>query len=95
MCVFGGPDQWATVRKIAPDRFARIAAFEREFGSTIKQGSSIGELADRGRPYLACADAALVRLALSHDYPADQVILPDGQAWELPPGAFKRGGGPT
>jgi hypothetical protein len=94
-CVFSGPDQWASIRRIAPDRFARIAAYEREFGLTIRRGEGVGQLADRGRPYPACDDASLVRLALSHDYPADQIVLPDGIPWQLPPGAFKRGGGPT
>jgi 3'-phosphoadenosine 5'-phosphosulfate sulfotransferase (PAPS reductase)/FAD synthetase len=35
-CIFGGADQWASVRRVAPERFARIAAYEREFGVTIK-----------------------------------------------------------
>jgi 3'-phosphoadenosine 5'-phosphosulfate sulfotransferase (PAPS reductase)/FAD synthetase len=94
-CVFGGADQWASVRKIAPDRFARIAAYEHEFGCTIKRGLTVEELADRGRPYPTCDDAGLVALAMSPKYPADQVVMPDGEPWRLPPGAFRRGGGPT
>ena len=93
-CIFGGADQWASVRKVAPDRFARVAAYERAFGCTIKQGISVEQLADRGTPYPACNDTNLVALAMSSDYPADQVFVPDG-TWRLPPGAFKRGGGPT
>jgi 3'-phosphoadenosine 5'-phosphosulfate sulfotransferase (PAPS reductase)/FAD synthetase len=94
-CIFGGPDQWASVRKLAPDRFARIAAFEREFGCTIKQGVTVEQLADRGTPYPACDDPDLVALAMSPEYAAEQVIVPEGQPWRLPPGAFKRGGGPV
>jgi 3'-phosphoadenosine 5'-phosphosulfate sulfotransferase (PAPS reductase)/FAD synthetase len=94
-CVFGGPDQWASVRKIAPDRFARIAAYEREFGCTIKRGLTVEELADRGTPYPACEDAGLVALAMSPDYPAYQVVVPDGEPWLLPAGAFGRGDGPV
>jgi 3'-phosphoadenosine 5'-phosphosulfate sulfotransferase (PAPS reductase)/FAD synthetase len=93
-CIFGGPDQWASVRKIATDRFARITAYEREFGVTIKRGVTVEELADRGTPYPACDDAGLVALAMSSDYPADQVVVPPGE-WRLPTGAFKRGGGPV
>jgi len=93
-CIFAGPDQWASVRKIAPDRFARIAAYEREFGCTIKQGMTVEQLADRSTPYPACDDPDLVSLAMSSAYPTDQVVVPPGE-WRLPPGAFKRGGGPT
>ncbi len=94
-CIFGGPDQWASVRKIASERFARIAAYEREFGVTIKQGVTVEELADRGTPYPQCDDPDLVSLAMSPDYHAEQVFVPEGQPWRLPPGAFRRGGGPV
>ena len=93
-CIFGGPDQWASVRKLAPARFAKIAAYEREFGCTIKQGITIEQLSDKGTPYPACDDPALVALAMSSDYPADQVVVRPGE-WRLPPGAFQRGGGPV
>jgi hypothetical protein len=94
-CIFGGPDQWASVRRIAPDRFARVAAYEAEFGCTIRKGVAVGQLADRGTPYLACDDAALMALAMSDSYPADQVFVPTGEEWKVPPGAYNRGGGPS
>lgn len=93
-CIFGGPDQWASVRKVAPERFAAIARYEREFGVTIKRGVTIEQLADRGTPYPACDNPDLVALAMSSDYPADQVVVPPGE-WRLPAGAYQRGGGPT
>lgn len=93
-CIFGGPDQWASVRKVAPERFARIAAYEREFEVTIKRGVTVEELADRGTPYPACDDPDRVALAMSSASPADQVIVPPGE-WRLPDGAFRRGGGPV
>jgi 3'-phosphoadenosine 5'-phosphosulfate sulfotransferase (PAPS reductase)/FAD synthetase len=92
-CIFGAADQWASVRKIAPDRFARIAAYEREFACTIKHGMTVEQLADRGTPYPACNDPALVALAMSSQYPPQQVFVPE--QWQLPDGAFRRGGGPT
>src|SRR5262249_44790746 len=94
-CVFGGPDQWASVRAIAPARFDRIAAFEAEFGCTIKRGVNIEQLANRGTPYPACEDAALVRLAMSEGYPAVGGVVPEGEEWVMPAGAFGRGGGPS
>ena len=57
---FGGPDSWASVREIAPERFAKLAAYERRFGCTIMRGESVEELADRGKPHPGCDDATLV-----------------------------------
>jgi 3'-phosphoadenosine 5'-phosphosulfate sulfotransferase (PAPS reductase)/FAD synthetase len=94
-CIFGGSDQWASIRRIAPARFARIAAYERQFGCTIKRGLTVEQLADRGTPYPQCDDAALVTLAMSDSYPAEQVLVPAGEEWQLPPGAYRRGGGPS
>lgn len=94
-CIFGGSDQWASVRAIAPARFARIAAQETAFACTIKQGATVGQLADRGTPYPQCGDADLVSLAMSDNNPADQVLVPVGEDWLLPAGAFRRGGGPS
>ena len=34
-CIFGNPDQWASMRYLAPDWFERIAADEAGFGRTI------------------------------------------------------------
>lgn len=92
-CIFGGPDQWASVRKVAPERFEAIARYERDFGFTIKQGESVVSLADRGTPYPECDVPGLVAAAMSRYYPAEGILLPPG-VWTLPPGAYKRGGGP-
>jgi 3'-phosphoadenosine 5'-phosphosulfate sulfotransferase (PAPS reductase)/FAD synthetase len=90
-CIFGQGDQWASVRLIAPNLFARIAQYERAFGKTIHRGKSVVDLADKGTPYPECSDRKLVALALSRDYPRDQIKT---DAWTLPPGAFKHCGGP-
>lgn len=94
-CIFGLADQWASVRKIAPAYFERVADYEEEFGCTITQGMTVRQMADRGTPYPECEDEALVSLAMSHSYPAREIVLPDGVEWTMPAGAFKRGGGPT
>ncbi len=94
-CIFGGANQWASIRKIAPVTFDVIASYEQEFGCTIKQGKNVVQLADQGTPYPGCDNQALVALALGRDYPTDQVRLPEGATWELPAGAFSACGGPT
>jgi 3'-phosphoadenosine 5'-phosphosulfate sulfotransferase (PAPS reductase)/FAD synthetase len=91
-CIFGQADQWASVRLIAPDLFARIAQHERDFGRTIHRGRSVMGLADRGTPYPDCCNHELVALALGREYPAHLALTGD---WTLPPGAFKHCGGPS
>jgi hypothetical protein len=94
-CIFGQADQWASVRLIAPEVFGRIAAYEREFGCTIKHGLTVEQLADRGTPYPNCSDPDLVKLAMGRDYPAELARLPEGTPWAVPAGAFCRCGGPS
>jgi hypothetical protein len=62
--------------------------------TSLHEAAVLGQ-AERGRPYPECDDEGLVALAMSHGYPADQVLVPDGQEWRVPAGAFKRGGGPS
>ena len=90
-CIFGNSDQWASVKQIAPETFERIAGYEREFGHTIDNHRSVMEMAESGESFVD-APQWLIELAMSEDYPADQVHT---DAWKLPKGAFKRGGGPT
>ncbi len=88
----GKADQWASVRLIAPDLFARTARYEREFGKTIHGGKSVVDLADRGTPYPECYDRQLVALAMGRSYPAPLALTDN---WTLPPGAFRHCAGPS
>jgi hypothetical protein len=38
-------DQWASVKTLSPERFKRIADVERSFGTTIKKGQTVEEMA--------------------------------------------------
>jgi 3'-phosphoadenosine 5'-phosphosulfate sulfotransferase (PAPS reductase)/FAD synthetase len=93
-CIFGGADQWASVRKLDPVRFARILAYERQFGCTIKEGADVEVQANKGTPYPETANAYLVSLGMTTQYPMLNVRVGHDEDWELPPGAFKKGGGP-
>lgn len=94
-CIFGDKHQWATVEKIAPRQFAWHAANERRFGLTIAEGESVVQQARRGRSTAEGAPKWVTDLAMSTKYPRDLVIVPKGEEWELPSGAYKRGCGPT
>ena len=52
-CIFGSPNQWASLRAVFPEAFWRIAAAEAATGWTFQRRASVVELADRGRPYAA------------------------------------------
>lgn len=91
-CIFGTPDQWATLRLIFPSAFHRIAAREARTGKTIHRSRSVVELADRGTPYQAA------RLHPDERVQADEPewrlpILTD--PWALPAGAFGDSAGPS
>ena len=93
-CIFGGPDQWASMRYLAPDWFERIAGYEDGFGRTIQRHCGIRQLADRGRPYDALlAQPGLARRAVVAGW--DEPVLVNPGDWVLPAGAFGHGGGPT
>ncbi|MBU3887943.1 phosphoadenosine phosphosulfate reductase family protein [Methylosinus sp. KRF6] len=92
-CIFASPDQLATIRWMAPERFEMIAEYERGFGGTIKRDAPIHDVADRGRPYpAALARSDLVQLAMSEFWlPA---IRTTPERWRLPAGAFGDAAGP-
>jgi len=91
-CIFSGPNEWATVRTYMPEAFAPIAAYEKEFGVKIHRSLTLDEQADRGVPHICTLEALL--LAESKEYYA-AIILPENEVWTLPPGAFKKGHGPS
>lgn len=88
-CIFGDMHQWASLREIDPVRFRRLAAYEQEFGKTIRRGATIAEQAARGTPYVMAPE--MVRLALGSTYPVSQL----GGPWSLPAGAYTHCGGPS
>jgi 3'-phosphoadenosine 5'-phosphosulfate sulfotransferase (PAPS reductase)/FAD synthetase len=94
-CIFADDDQWASAQELAPGRVARIAGLEREFGTTIKKGRTVEEMARRGKEFISDKPEELRRLAMSPDaFSADLFFLAEGETWALPAGAFKRCGGP-
>lgn len=93
-CIFGGADQWATIRAVFPERFSAIAAHEAEFGKTIHRVLSVHARADMGTPYPAALARPELALAADADgWDAPVLVLPS--AWIMPAGAFGEGGGPT
>lgn len=89
-CVFGSPNQWASLQLVNPGQFEAIADLEAEFGVTIRRDGDVRACAARGKAY--AMDPRIIRLALSDVY--DEPVLVDPAAWELPSGAFGENAGP-
>jgi 3'-phosphoadenosine 5'-phosphosulfate sulfotransferase (PAPS reductase)/FAD synthetase len=90
-CIFGSANQCASARKISPDRFAQIPAYEASFGVTVHRGESFQARADRGTPYdMTQADIDACN-SESFNEPA---ILAEGD-WKMPAGAFAESCGPV
>ena len=90
-CIFGNPDQWASIRDIDPDLFETINELESAFGSTIAPGADITERADKGKSYVVGEARKHLKLAMGEDYPSDKIIV---DKWKLPKGAYGHSGGP-
>lgn len=105
-CIFGSPDQFASLQAIMPEQFAAVAALEERFGKTIKtqkvEGKTVrlpllqfiekGARGVPGRPYPTMTEAD-ARAAVG-DMFDEPVILAPGE-WRLPAGAFGESCGPT
>lgn len=90
-CIFGSANQWASARKVNPEGFNRIAAYEKEFGVTLDRQMDIISLADKGTAYEL--DPAWIEIAMNREY--NKPVILERADWRLPPGAFGESCGPT
>lgn len=90
-CIFGSPMQWAMLRRYMPNQFGVIAAYEKQFGVTIRRDGSINAAADRG--VIPELDMAMLAIALGTVFTLPILLAPSD--WKLPAGAFGESCGPT
>lgn len=88
-CIFGSPNQFATIRKYAPERFELIASLEGEFGVSIKRNAFLHAIADSGTPYEV--ESGYWEIATTKEY-TQPIFVKD---WILPSGAFGENFGPA
>lgn len=91
-CIFGGPDQWASLRAVNPVQFSQVVDYERRFGWTIRRGEALTAVADRGQPYASLSKEDIIA-ALAEEW-REPIFLPPEQEWKLPAGAFSGSPGP-
>ena len=95
-CIFGNEDQWASVERLSPERFKRIADLERDFRSTIRKGQSVEDLARRGQEFVSDKPSELRTLAMSPKaFTSAMFFFAPSETWQAPAGAFKLCGGPS
>jgi hypothetical protein len=93
-CIFGSPNQWATILHVFRERFEVIEAQETAFGVTIRRSETIRQTAGKGTPYpAALANPELVALANGHEWTMPVAVDPSG--WTMPAGAFGEKSGPS
>lgn len=92
-CIFGNRDQFASAACISRHGADRLIAFEKEFGCTLKRDTDLATLIRKGTPYPEIT-TELAALATSYQYDRP-VIVPEGETWDLPAGAFRKCGGST
>lgn len=92
-CIFGSPDQWASLRLVNEAQFDRVAAYERMWGKTIHRKLPLADRADAGKPYPNMVESGAIMAATSESY-LGPIIVPPEQ-WSLPAGAFGESCGPT
>lgn len=90
-CVFNSPAIWATIRKYFPHRARPIANYEDEFQSTIsRQRINVIDLSATAEAF-NITDLDALTQAEQREY-ALPIFTPEGQEWQLPPGAFGKEG---
>lgn len=86
-CIYNSPKVWATIRKYFPDRIHPIAAYEDEFDCTIsRQRINVVDLSATAEAF-EIADLDALRQADQREYRLP-IFTPEGQAWQMPAGAF-------
>ena len=94
-CVFSGPDHWATIREIDPERFRILVELEKELNHTIDHKLTLKHMADRGRSFVGTYPEAAnwIAKALTNNFRPKDIFT---DRWALPAGAFGGPeGGPT
>lgn len=91
-CIFGNADQFATLKWMDANRFAKLNGYEKEFGCTIKRDRGLEQMSSEGTVYQAARSRPDLVAACLSDHPLQTVLT---ENWSLPAGAFGNGGGPV
>lgn len=86
-CIYNSPRIWSTIDKYFPERTRKIAAYEDEFGCTISRKLiNVLDISRTAEPF-DITDLEALEQAGKREYTLP-VILPEGEKWVMPAGAF-------
>lgn len=88
-CIFANPTQLATAAIVLPEQWARVIAYERQWGKTVHRGETLEQRI--GRAKLTYLDTQMMMLARSPIFYAPVIL----DKWTMPSGAFAEAHGPT
>jgi 3'-phosphoadenosine 5'-phosphosulfate sulfotransferase (PAPS reductase)/FAD synthetase len=83
-CIFGSPDQWASLRVVNPEQFNMVADYEVTLDHRIDAHMTVVQMADKGCPF-PDMDPRQIQAALSRTY-SEPVFI---ESWTLPRGALR------
>ena len=84
-CIFGSPNQWSSLKVVLPETFAKILAYEKQFGKSIGRGGlDIEAVAAEGVAYAAIANNPQAIEAIRSKTWTQPIIL---DSWVQPAGA--------
>lgn len=90
-CIYNSAAIWATIVRYFPERARVIADYEIQFGTTIsRKRLNVLELAQQSKPF-EIDDIEALEQALQVNY-SIPVLLPEGEIWKIPTGAFGKEG---
>jgi hypothetical protein len=86
-CIFGGKNEWATMKALCTKRFDAIAEKEAEYGLTIHRKESVGARAEQGTSHIEPTGLPEARRRLMGNGFTGEVLTTPA-LWNLPSGAF-------
>lgn len=90
-CIYSDARIWATLEAYFPNRVVPIALYEDRFGTTISRDrKTVRQRISEARPF-DIADVEALEQSRSREYTLP-VLLPEGEKWILPAGAYGKNG---
>jgi 3'-phosphoadenosine 5'-phosphosulfate sulfotransferase (PAPS reductase)/FAD synthetase len=83
-CIFGSPNQWASLKAVNPELYAKIANYEQLFSKTIDRKLSLDQKSCKGCAYKNCADQALIAESQDANWDLNNEVIEI--EWTVPAG---------
>jgi len=85
MCIFSKREQWAGIRELFPDDFAKQCDDERTLGYTLHIGQALEDYVGDAQSCVCHGDAKALHQLISGEFSVDDIYTDN---WRFPAGAF-------